>query len=45
MALVLAVGLLAGYAASSAKFSSFQKADASPPEGSATSEGQAPAVT
>src|SRR5262249_8385362 len=43
VALVLAVGLLAGYAASSAKFRPFQKADASPPERPAASEGPAPA--
>jgi arylsulfatase len=35
MALVLAVGLLAGYVASSVKFNPFPKADAGPPEKSA----------
>jgi hypothetical protein len=41
MALVLSVGLLAGYAAASGKLNPFQKVDARPPEHSSASDGPA----
>src|SRR5262245_45322796 len=41
MVLVLAVGLLAGYAAASGKLNPFQKADARPPERSSAFDGPA----